>query len=271
MPQTITVTSCRSIAFVSGSTLLYAAKRLNIHIMNIRCLFLFCCSLLFCAARAQLKPGTLYTWTGTIGKATNVSFWFAERDSVVVGAITYKRSGKPIALRGFHTQDTEYRLMEFGTDGAITGVLTGTAKGNGFTGEWFSPKTRRSHPLQLKLQQAAVPRKPVVLPAKSVSGTYAYSYSEDGPQGLLSVRQINDSAVIEFNNITAGPAYNQATIEPVTVALQNNGLIYTIQEGCVIRIRFYNDVAVVDYVADASDCLFGMNATVDGIYLKTGK
>jgi hypothetical protein len=57
-----------------------------------------------------------------------------------------------------------------------------------------------------------------------------------------------DSAIIEFNNVTAGPGYNQATIDPVKVAASKNVIIYSMQEGCIIRMRFYNNIAVVDYI-----------------------
>jgi hypothetical protein len=220
---------------------------------------------------AQLKNNKVYKWTGTIGKNTVATGWLAERDNIIVGSIMYKKSGKPIPLRGVRIDSAEYRIEEFGPKGIVSGILTGTINKNIFSGQWFSPKTRREHTLRLHLQEPLAASKPLLSPVQDFSGTYRYNYAEEGPQGQLTVHRRGDAAVISFDNVTAAPAYNQATIEPVTVAVSGNEIVYHKEESCVIRIRFYNDIAVVDYVDDASDCLFGMNATVSGVYLKTGK
>jgi hypothetical protein len=242
-----------------------------IHMKSSRLLLVFCFVIGSLTNHAQLKSGKVYKWAGTIGKTTAASGWFAEQDSIIVGAITYKKTGQPIPLRGVRIDSTEYRIQEFGNQGTVSGILTGTLNKNVFSGQWFSPKTRREHTLRLHLQQPLAAPKPLLSPVRNFSGTYQYNYTEEGPQGQLTVQRRGDSAVIAFDNVTAAPAYNQATIEPVTVAVLGTQIIYRMQESCVIRIRFYNDIAVVDYLHDASDCLFGMNATVYGVYLKTGK
>lgn len=221
---------------------------------------------------SQVKDGTVYSWDATIGKQTKASIWFEKRDSVVVGEITYTKTNKPIKLRGILTKEDGYRLLEFESSGNVTGIITGNFKDSSFSGDWLSPKTRKELSLVLKLKSSFVAPKAVTSIPKVYDGTYRYGYSKDGPQGYLAVKRINaNTAQIEFQNHTAAPAYNQATVDSVKVPINNNQIIYKLETNCVFRIRFYNDIAVVDYVNEQYECGFGMNATVDGVYLRGKK
>jgi hypothetical protein len=216
---------------------------------------------------AQLPQNTKNTYSAIIGTRTKAAIWLVEKDSIVTGEMQYEKGKSPIVLRGIQSGN-ECRILEFDKTGNITGIITGRLKGKSFTGEWFSPQTRKSFPMNLSLKQSAVLPKSSVKKIK-IEGTYTYGYGKDGPQGYLEVKQASeDSAIIEINNVTAAPAYNQATIDPIKVPFNRNQIICSVQEKCTIRIRFYQDFAVIDYVDEQNDCLFGMNASVDGIYWK---
>ncbi len=122
------------------------------------------------------------------------------------------------------------------------------------------------------MKSSFIANKSVINRPTVYEGVYRYGYSEEGHQGYFVVKKINaTTAQIEFQNVTAAPAYNQATVDEVKLPIKNNQIVYKMQKNCVFRIRFYNDVAVVHYINDQYDCLFGMNATVDGIYLRVKK
>ena len=219
-------------------------------------------------ASAQLQKNKQYSVQALIGKSTKAQLWLIQTDDIIVGEIEYSKGKKPIALRGTE-EDGQFRILEFSPDGTITGIITGKLEKNQFTGEWFSPKSRKSLAIGFRLQQPTNVKRASLLKPSYAGGTYTYSYGKDAHQGYLNVKRISaDSATIEVSNLTAAPAYNQATIEPSTVSVTKNQIIYKVQEGCTIRVRFYSDFAVIDYVNKESDCLFGMNATVDGIYWK---
>lgn len=220
----------------------------------------------------QIKNGTVYAWDATIGKQTKASIWFEQKDSVVVGEITYLKTNKPIKLRGTVSREQGYRLLEFEPSGNITGIITGTIKDSLFSGDWFSPKTRKELPLVLKLKSSFTAHKAVIGTPTIYEGIYRYGYSKDGYQGYLAVNRINaNTAQLEFQNVTSAPAYNLATVDPVKVSVQNNQIIYKMDKNCVFKIRFYNDIAVVDYLNDQYECGFGNNASVDGVYLRVKK
>jgi hypothetical protein len=219
-------------------------------------------------ASAQLQKNKHYTFQALIGKSTKAQLWLTQTDDIVIGEIEYSKGKRPIALRGIE-EDGLFRILEFSPDGTITGIITGKLKNNQFSGEWFSPKSRKSLAIGFKLQEPTTLKGASLLTQSYSGGTYTYSYGKDAHQGYLNVKRISaDSAMIEVSNLTAAPAYNQATIEPSTVSVTNNQVIYNVLQGCTIRIRFYSDFAVIDYVNKESDCLFGMNATVDGVYWK---
>ena len=61
-------------------------------------------------------------------------------------------------------------------------------------------------------------------------------------------------------------------VETDTVVISNNVFTYEVKDApsCEFRVRFFNGFAAVDYVNEKYDCAFGMNATVEGLFLKGG-
>ena len=221
---------------------------------------------------AQLTEKLVHRWDAVIGKNTVANIWLVAKDSVLIGEIVYKKSGKPIQLRGTFSKNTGYLLYEFDKNGNISGIMHGSFAGSGSSGEWYSPSTKNHFPLSLKLVSRTSPAKAVVLIPNNVSGSYAYQASMDGPVGTLTVSRISaDTIQIELECVTAGPAYNLASIEKFNAKIRNNMVQYRVQNGCELLIRFVHDVAVVEYVNGQADCGFGAGADVSGIYMKKAK
>jgi hypothetical protein len=230
---------------------------------------ILCMSLLFQASFpvfAQLQKDVRYTYEVTIGKKTEAEFWLTEVDNVVFGEIRYKKGKKPIPLRGEQLKG-RYRVLEFDSTGMISGVITGDLTRFRGNVEWFSPQTRTVLPIRLRVKQKTTLPESLRPRLGFTEGVYTFQYGTDDYVGHLSVeRSGKDSVVLEINNVTGEPSHNLATIDPVKVLIQNNEIIYSINVECEFRIRFFNSVAIVNYVNGKSRCGFGMNASVDGIY-----
>jgi translation initiation factor IF-1 len=136
-------------------------------------------------AVAQITPNQKHTFNALIGGKTSAEVWLVEKDSVVIGEIRYQKGKQPIQLRGLHSKDDTYQLFEFETSGNITGILNGKFEGKAFKGEWFSPITRKSKSLNLKLYQTSVAKQVILSAQNSFGGTYTYSYGKDGTAGIL--------------------------------------------------------------------------------------
>lgn len=214
----------------------------------------------------------IYAWEGTINNKIPVFLWATTRGDVLFGEIVYKNIGKPIKLRGTIEKDNSFRVFEFEPSGNITGIITGMQENNNFNGEWFSPKTRDEFKLILKLKDTSLTAIDTTTTAKKYSGIYTYGFSDAGHQGYLKVTKLRaDDYTFEINNVTEAPGRNMATAGPDTVTIKNNQFIYKsdYSANCEYKIRIFKDIVVINYIDDKTDCGFGHNATVDGVYLKT--
>lgn len=186
----------------------------------------------------------------------------------VLGNVVYKKKGIPISVIGSQSKNTLF-FHELMPDGQVTGIYSAELKGDKITGTWnaIKPNAKDLSLALSKTQEQSIPRKVL----KSVTGTYRYSFGEDGGAGEMLVQQIgNDKIAISFNNVTAAPAYNLASIEKTVLKYANNQAIYSNQEygKCKFKITFLENGARVDFMEDAYDCGFGHNASTEGNYIR---
>jgi hypothetical protein len=198
--------------------------------------------------------------TGQIGKSTR-------------GTITYKSTGKPIMVLGYFSGDGNFFLREYQPDGLVTGVLSGSSKNGKLEGSWYSKGKELK--LSMTTQTAS---KSAVWPYNlkgSIAGEYAYHYPDEGEDpgaaGNLTVKVKGDQVTFAFDCITGPPGYHMATMEETEATLEDGNLIrYSNSEygECAFEIRFYQGFASVTHVDEKYDCGFGMNAGVEGDYVK---
>ena len=210
-------------------------------------------------------------WQGNLNGTIPVLMWYSKTDSVLYGQVYYtnQKAPKPIKIIGV-VQDNSYRILEFMSDGNITGIWSLTPQVSSAEGDWFGSENKKTLNTSLMHIDTAV-NIADISEIDNVTGTYSYAYGKDGGAGHLEVKQIDSKAIIvNFENVTSAPAYNMAFMKD-TVSISNNIAQYHSDEfgSCSFKLAFYNNFVIVDYVNDEADCGFGHNATVDGIYLKT--
>jgi len=213
-------------------------------------------------------------WTGTINGKTPVFIHYKLDSNLIIGEITYlnTKDKLPIRLLGTIEEDKNFRLLEFAKSGNITGIITGSPTGNIFNGSWFSPKTRKELVLDLVKKDTVI--NPGITDAKlqDVFGHYHYQYSEAGYQGDIDITRLpNSKASFNIFSVTGEPARNLAQIDEDTITLNSPQFIYKMPEtdSCEFSVKFYKGFAFIKYTKGYCDGQFGMNATIDGIFLKT--
>jgi hypothetical protein len=136
----------------------------------------------------------------------------------------------------------------------------------------FHQKTRKELALNLVKKDTALVSKKIETKLEDLYGHYHYQYSEEGYQGDLVIRKFPDSkAVFGITSVTGAPGRNLAQIDDDTISLKTTGFTYKLPDtdDCEFNVKFYKGFAVVQYTQGVCSGQFGMNATVEGIYLKT--
>ena len=213
------------------------------------------------------------SWKGLLNGKTPVFMHYQLDGNLVVGEITYlnTKNKLPITILGTIEDDHSYRILEFEKSGNITGIITGKPTDGTFTGSWFSPKTKKELVLNLVKKDTAVISKHTEAKLDDIFGHYHYQYGDAGYQGDLEIKKLPDSkAVFGITSVTGEPARNLAQIDEDTISLKTTGFTYKLSdaEDCEFRVKFYKGFAVVQYTQGACSGQFGMNATVEGIYVK---
>ncbi|MFN8250776.1 MAG: hypothetical protein U0V75_06825 [Ferruginibacter sp.] len=213
-------------------------------------------------------------WTGTLNGKISIFIHYALDSNLITGEIIYlnTKNKLPITLLGTIEEDKSYRLLEFDKTGNITGVITGLPNGEIFNGSWFSPKTRKELVLNLSLKDTIIISPTLATNLQDVFGHYHYQYSEAGYQGDFEITKLPDNnAVFGITSVTGEPARNIAQIDDDTIKLNNTYFIYKVPDtdSCEFEVRFYKGFAFIRYTKGYCDGQFGMNATIDGIFLKT--
>ena len=205
------------------------------------------------------------TYEGFINKFP-ISLSLTFDANLVYGTLLYKRVGQPIKVIGSLEGD-EFSLHEFGEKTEITGLYSGTKKGDEISGIWSSPNGK-----EMKFNVTKTASNEIEKPElKSANGSYAYSFGKDGGTGNMYVQQIaKDKIILEIQAVKGPPSYSQAIIEKKTLKLVRNEAIYENNEfgKCLLKISFFEGGASIIYLNEAYDCGFGNAASVVGKYFK---
>ncbi len=225
-------------------------------------------------ASVKNQVGKEISWKGFLNGKTPVFLHYQIDGNTVVGEITYlnTKNKLPITIVGTIDGDNNYRILEFEKSGNISGVITGKPTARDFKGSWFSPKTRKEMVLNLTKKDTAIISKGVETKVEDLFGHYHYQYSEAGYQGDLVIKKLpNSKAVFGITSVTGAPGRNIAQIDDDTISLTTSNFTYKLPDtdDCEFQVKFYKGFAVVQYTQGVCSGQFGMNATVEGIYLKT--
>lgn len=225
-------------------------------------------------ASVKNQVGEEISWKGFLNGKTPVFIHYQIDGNIIVGKITYlnTKNKLPITLLGTIEDDNSYRILEFEKSGNITGVITGNSKEGTFNGSWFSPKTRKELVINLVKKDTTLVSKEIETNVEDLFGRYHYQYSEAGYQGDLEIKKLPDSkAVFGITSVTGDPGRNLAQIDDDTIDLKTTSFTYKLADtdDCKFKVKFYRGFAVVQYTQGVCSGQFGMNATVEGIYMKT--
>jgi len=215
----------------------------------------------------------MFGWTGTINRRIPVflNFWY--EGDLALGEIIYQDSpGKtPIEVYGRIGSDGELRLMEFERSGNISGIIKTIPTDQSLYGTWFSPKSRKEFPIALQRRESTKKIVDSKINISNIPGKYKYQYGPGGAGGELNVLSVKENTV-EFNieAHTGGGSPNLANVENAKAVLNGNMLIYKIpgSDDCEFKIEFFKRFASISYTQGNCNGEFGMNATVEGIFLK---
>jgi len=214
-------------------------------------------------------------WMGTLNGKTVVFIHYQLDSNLIIGEITYlnTKDKLPIKLLGTIEDDKTYRLLEFDNSANITGVIEGKPTGKLFNGLWVSPKTKKELAMILS-QKDTVLVSPDLRPSNAqIFGNYHYQYGETGYNGDLDIGKVGknkiDFNILSLTNVERGP--NIAEVEKDTITMTGNSFVYKIpdSDSCEFKVTFYKDFAYINYTKGYCESQFGLNAGIDGIYLKT--
>jgi hypothetical protein len=78
-----------------------------------------------------------------------------------------------------------------------------------------------------------------------------------------------DFSILSLTNVERGP--NIAEVEKDTITLIGTSFVYKIpnSDSCEFKVVFYNGFVYINYTKGYCESQFGLNASIDGIYLKT--
>ncbi|MGE5107923.1 MAG: hypothetical protein ACM3H8_10285 [Sphingobacteriales bacterium] len=214
-------------------------------------------------------------WTGTLNSKTPVFIHYQLDSNLIIGEITYlnTKDKLPIKLLGTIEDDKSYRLLEFDKTGNITGVIEGKPTEKNFNGIWVSPKTKKELVMTLSLKDTLVSCPNIKSDESQIFGSYHYQYGENGYNGDFDISKVGnnkiDFNILSLTNVERGP--NIAEVEKDTITMTGNSFIYKIpdSDSCVFKVTFYKGFVYINYTKGYCESQFGLNATVDGIYLKT--
>lgn len=227
------------------------------------------------AAKAPAYLEGVYKWSGTIKQTIPVFMWFVAKDGVLKGELTYLNTKKrsPILILGT-VSTSEITIKEFKNNGDITGLFEGRIDEKGFHGTWWGVVSEQELVFDLKGKDTVLNAIDTSLVATNIPGIYTYDYTLMGPKGGMNVDEISGD-IFSFDMSCVGPypGHHIAMVETDTVVISNNHFNYEVKDApsCEFKVRFFKDFAVVNYVNDKYDCAFGLNATVEGIFLKGGR
>lgn len=216
------------------------------------------------------------TWQGTINGKIPVFLWFtiSKADSMVFGELIYTNTKlrEPIYVVGH--LDTALTLGEYSRDGKSTGYWVGKIAAGKIKGTWSSMKSDKEIPFELSSTDTTVNTEVADFTnTGNIDGTYNYSHPCEA-SGEVNIKRLGkDKLIFNVSCVTCAPAYNIAELNDDTVLIKNNTATYTSRDEtgiCSFTIRFYKQFLTIGYDCDTcSQCGFGLNAYVGGIFIKT--
>jgi hypothetical protein len=198
-----------------------------------------------------------------------------QRDSdLIIGEITYLNTAKklPIQLIGNIDSENKCRILEFDAAGNVTGIIDATVGPDQFTGTWYGVNSEKERPIVLQAKDTFITETNWQVQKADVAGSYHYEFGASGAMGDLQISRLNERQILfGITAVTDSPARNIAQIEDDTVLLHPTDFYYEVPDtdDCGIRVRLYRNFAVVQYTKGYCEGQFGMNASVEGIFIKT--
>jgi hypothetical protein len=213
-------------------------------------------------------------WAGTLNGGIPIFIHYQLDSNIIIGEITYRNTKEqlPIKLLGTIEEDKSYRLLEFDKHGNISGTIVGKATSTSFTGTWISPQTRKEFVLKLVPKDTLISSPSFKPDSKMLFGKYHYQYGENGYQGDFELSKVNDTKaafqIISLTDVEKGP--NTAEIPKDTINFKGDNFIYKLpgSDNCEFKVTFYKDFVYINYTKGDCESQFGLNATIDGIFLK---
>ncbi|MGB8195213.1 MAG: hypothetical protein WCF67_24970, partial [Chitinophagaceae bacterium] len=176
---------------------------------------------------------------------------------------------EPITILGTVTT-TSYWLQEFQKDGTVTGLLEGKFVKDKFAGTWYSTSSATDLSFDFTEKDTVLNGIDTAFAAMDIAGKYFFKEGNDR-EGGMNVRLLNSNLLsFDISSVTGPPSYNVANVAADSLTILGNKIIYKSPEleTCKFSIKFYKDFAVIDYIDNQFNCCFGLNASIDGIFLK---
>jgi hypothetical protein len=233
--------------------------------------FTICFAAGICHAQ-QKNTDANYSFSGLIDQKIPVELTVSVSKDVVLGNIRYVKTKekKPIKIIGTLDSGNHYHLEEFEYDGNISGIIDAVLKNGKLEGTWSSTKSDTVYPMALDVQTKVNPKPEIFSPSDHFEGTYTYQYGEDGYQGSITIKKIKGQMYsYDIGSVTRAPGRNIADASG-EVMIKNNQFTIEINKSCSFLATFYNGLLSITPVpSDQSrDCEFGLNATLEGTFLK---
>lgn len=235
--------------------------------------FMICFATGICHAQ-QKNTDANYSFSGLVNQKIPVELTVSVSKNVVLGNIRYVKTKekKPIKIIGTVDSENHYHLEEFENDGNISGIIDAVLKNGKLSGSWSSTKSETVYPMTLDIQTKVHPKPEIFAPVPSdrFEGTYTYQYGENGYQGSVTIKKLKDQMYsYDIGSVTGAPGRNIADASG-EVMIKNNQFTIDINKSCSFVATFYNGFLSITQVpsVQTSDCEFGMNATLEGTFLK---
>ncbi len=219
------------------------------------------------------NPNGVYAFSGKLNDKIPVLIWFALKDNVLKGQVTYLKSAKrvPITIIGTIDSAQSLSITEFSKTGNISGFYMGQINGQSFSGTWHAPGSEKQLKFSLIKKDTVINAANTDLKSANVTGSYGYSVEKFGAGGGIDIQQTKPGFyTFRINCVTPSPINDVADAQAVNVKMVNNIITYKMPDAdCIFTIKAYNGFIVIDYVGQHRDCQFGAGADIAGIFLKT--
>lgn len=215
---------------------------------------------------------SVFAWEGFINGKIPVFLQYQLDSTLLMGEITYLNTKNKTPIKILGGLDGEYlRLIEFCSDGNITGIMIAKSEQEKLEGTWISPSSGTDYDLRLSLKDTLIESTEMTY-ENDIPGTYYFQFGKNGRSGELEIERIDDKRVAFFilgmTDQNQGP--NLAEVDKDTVELVGNSFVYKLpySDSCSFKVEFFRNFAVINYLGDQCHNQFGHNATIEGLYLK---